>query len=202
MAEEPNVADETKLALPDRDLYDLALRTQPDPFLNDLVELAQHGTELAVGLLVNGMVIIGRLNRDEAIARALSTMRERLINASPKPADQTDEQWAAVREQFANAPVQFAADRAAYESAVLEQVGEHVVDGAVDVNNLPAELARGVREVSAQPHLTLTEARINAPGQSGMTALPVIRVVAAHVTAWWFAMPDEDGTSNIELWND
>lgn len=196
------MADESTLSAPDRDLYDLALRSQPDPFLNDLVELAQHGTELAVGLLVNGMVIIGRLNRQEAIARALSTMRQRLIDASPKPEDQTDEQWAAVREQFASAPLQYAAERAGYEAAVLEQINDYVVDGAVDVNTLPEDLARQIREVSAQPHITLTEARINAPGQNGMTALPVIRVAAAHVSAWWFAMPDADGTSNIDLWND
>ncbi len=166
------MADESTLSAPDRDLYDLALRSQPDPFLNDLVELAQHGTELAVGLLVNGMVIIGRLNRQEAIARALSTMRQRLIDASPKPDDQSDEQWAAVREQFASAPLQYAAERAGYEAAVLEQINDYVVDGAVDVNTLPEDLARQIREVSAQPHITLTEARINAPGQNGMTACP------------------------------
>jgi len=196
------MADEPTLSAPDRDLYDLALRSQPDPFLNDLVELAAHGTELAVGLLVNGMVIIGRLNRQEAIARALSTMRQRLIDASPKPDDQSDEQWAAVRENFATAPLAYVAERSNYETAVLEQINEHVVDGQVDVTTLPEELARQIREVSFQPHITLTDARINAPGQTGMTALPVIRVAAVHVTAWWFAMPEEDGTSNIDLWND
>ena len=196
------MADEPKLAAPDRDLFDLSLRTQPDPFLNDLVELAQHGTELAVGLLVNGMVIIGRLNRQEAIAAALTTMRRRLIDASPKPDDQTDEQWEQVRETFAGAPLQYSQDRDQQEAAVYEAISQYVVDGSVDVNELPEDLARQIREVSARPHLTLTDARIAAPGQQGMTALPVIRVAAQHVTAWWFAMPEEDGTSNIELWND
>ena len=196
------MADENTLSATDRDLFDLALRTQPDPFLSDLVELAQHGTELAVGLLVNGMVIIGRLNRAEAIARALTTMRQRLIDVSPKPEDQTDEQWEGVRESFANAPLQFVADRQNFEAAVMEQVSQHVVDGSVNVSELPEELARQVREVSVQAHITLTDARINAPGQQGMTALDVIRVATQHVTAWWFAMPEADGTSNIELWND
>ncbi|MEH3055003.1 MAG: hypothetical protein PGN13_13550 [Patulibacter minatonensis] len=193
---------DTKLSAHDRDLYDLALRGQADPFLNDLVELAAHGTELAVGLLVNGMVVIGRLNRQEAIARALSEMRQRLIAASPKPEGQSDEEWAAVQENFANAPLQYAIERQNYEASVMEEVSQHVVDGQVDVSELPEQLARQIREVSAQPFLTLTEARINAPGQSGMTSLPVIRVAAVAVTAWWFAMPEEDGTSNIELWND
>ncbi len=34
-----------------------------------------------------------------------------------------------------------------------------------------------------------------------MTAVPVLRVAVAHVTAWWFAVPEADGTANIELWN-
>ncbi|MFT4036313.1 MAG: hypothetical protein QM679_12135 [Patulibacter sp.] len=196
------MADEPTLSAPDRDLFDLALRSQPDPYLSDLVELAHHGTELAVGLLVNGMVIIGRLNRQEAIAQALSTMRRRLIDNSPKPEDHTDEQWEQVRENFASAPLQYAADRSQHEAQVYEQISQHIVDGSIDVNELPEELARQIREVSARPHITLTDARIAAPGQSGMTALPVIRVAAPHVTAWWFAMPEEDGTSNIDLWND
>ncbi|MBO9532856.1 MAG: hypothetical protein J7513_07785 [Solirubrobacteraceae bacterium] len=196
------MADEPKLSAPDRDLFDLSLRTQPDPYLSDLVELAHHGTELAVGLLVNGMVIIGRLNRQEAIAAALSSMRRVLIDSSPKPDDQTDEQWEQVREQFSNAPLLYSQDRAEQEAAVYEAIGEYVVDGSVDVNDLPEDLARQVREVSARPHLTLTDARIAAPGQQGMTSLPVIRVAAAQVSAWWFAMPEADGTSNIELWND
>jgi hypothetical protein len=196
------MADEPKLSAPDRDLFDLALRSQPDPYLSDLVELAHHGTELAVGLLVNGMVIIGRLNRQEAIAQALSTMRRRLIDSSPKPDDQSDEQWEQVRDSFAGAPLQYSADRDQFEASVYEQIGEYVVDGSVDVNDLPEDLARQIREVSARPHLTLTDARIAAPGQTGMTALPVIRVAAPHITAWWFAMPEADGTSNIDLWND
>ncbi len=148
------------------------------------------------------MVVIGRLNRSEALAQALTVMRRRLIDASPKPEDQTDEQWAQVREAFANAPMQFVAEREQYEAQTYNDISEHVVDGSVDVNDLPEGLARRIREVSSRPQITLSDARVAAPGQQGMTALPIIRVNTQHVTAWWFAMPEEDGTSNIELWND
>ncbi len=74
------MADEAPLPPLERDTLDLSLRSTPDPFLGDLIELAQHGTELALGLLVNGMVVIGRLDRPEAIAQELSTMRQRLID--------------------------------------------------------------------------------------------------------------------------
>lgn len=196
------MADEATLPPVERDTLDLSLRSTPDPFLGDLVELAQHGTELAVGLLVNGMVIIGRLDRSEAIASELATMRQRLIDASPKPEGQSDEQWAAVREGFANAPLNYVGERNQAEAALHEQLSERAVDGVVNMDELPATLARQAREVGTRAHITLTDARIAAPGQDGMTGLTVLRVAVQHVTAWWFAMPDEQGRSNIELWSE
>lgn len=195
------MAEDSTLPSVERDTLDIALRTAPDPFLGDLLELAQHGTEMAVGLLVNGMIVLGRLDRDEAIAQALSTMRRRLIDRSPQPEGHSDEQWAAVREGFANAPMQYVAEREQAELAVRQQLQEIAVDGVVNLDELPAELARQAREIGTMSHITLTDARVAAPGQDGMTALPVMRVATAHVTAWWFAMPEEDGTSNIELWS-
>ncbi|MDO9356338.1 MAG: hypothetical protein Q7T55_21750, partial [Solirubrobacteraceae bacterium] len=105
MAEDAPFSSDDEGTLPhlERDTFDLALRSAPDPFLGDLIELAEHGTELAVGLLVNGMVVIGRLDRDESMAQALATMRRRLIDRSPQPEGQSDEQWSAVREGFSNA---------------------------------------------------------------------------------------------------
>ena len=195
------MAEEAPLPPNERDLLDLALRTVPDPFLGDLLELAQHGTELAVGLLVNGMIVIGRLDRPESMAQALSTMRRRLIDQSPQPDGHSDEQWTAVRENFSNAPLQYVAERQQVEAQVHEALQSRAVDGVVDTDELPHSLARQFREVTSRTHITLTDARIAAPGQDGMTALPVMRVATQHVTGWWFAMPNEDGTSNIELWN-
>ncbi len=196
------MADEAPLPPVERDTLDLSLRTTPDPFLGDLVELAQHGTELAVGLLVNGMVVIGRLDRPEAIAESLSTMRQRLIARSPQPEGHSDEQWAAVREGFANAPLAYVAERQQAEAAVHQELAERAVDGVVNMDELPATLARQAREIGTRAHITLTDARIAAPGQDGMTALPVMRVAVQHITSWWFAMPDEEGRSNIELWSE
>lgn len=196
------MADDPKMTASDRDLLDLSLRSQPDPFLSELVELGQHGTELAVGLLVNGMVMLGRLSRDEALAESLSTLRRRLIDASPKPDGHSDEQWEQVRESFAAAPLQYLADRAQLEQDVLEDLQSRAdEEGAVAIDSLPEDLARQVRELGTRAHLTLTDARVAAPGQDGMTAVPVLRVAVAHVTAWWFAVPEADGTANIELWN-
>lgn len=189
---------EDTLTAPDRDLLDLSLRQQHDPFLIDLVELAQHGSEVAVGLLVNGMVIIGRLDHEQAMGEALANLRRHLIDGSPKPDGQSDEQWATVREQFAAAPLQYLAERAQFESQVFEEYAE---DGRLDINTLPNDVARQVREVATRAHLTLSDVRIAAPGQEGMTTLPVLRVAANQVGAWWFAMPAEDGTSNVELWS-
>ncbi|MDO9356435.1 MAG: hypothetical protein Q7T55_22245, partial [Solirubrobacteraceae bacterium] len=150
----------------------------------------------------NGMVVIGRLDRDESMAQALSTMRRRLIDRSPKPEGQTDEQWAAVQEGFANAPLNFVGQRRAVEAGVNEELGNRAVDGVLNTDTLPASLARQFRELTSRTHLTLSDARIAAPGQEGMTVLPVLRVQVREVTGWWFAMPDEDGTSNIELWSE
>ncbi|MBJ7472636.1 MAG: hypothetical protein JHD16_15115 [Solirubrobacteraceae bacterium] len=196
------MAEEAPLPPVERDTLDLSLRSTPDPFLGDLMELAQHGTELAVGLLVNGMVVIGRLDRPEAIAQELSTMRRRLIDRSPQPEGHSDEQWAAVREGFTNAPLSYVAERQQAEAAIHEQLAEHAVEGVVNMDELPATLARQAREIATRSHITLTDARIAAPGQDGMTALPVMRVAVKHVTSWWFAMPDEEGRSNIELWSE
>jgi hypothetical protein len=195
------MAEDAPLPSTERDTLDMALRTAPDPFLGDLLDLAQHGTELAVGLLVNGMIVIGRLDRPDAMAGALSTMRRRLIDRSPQPEGHSDEQWAAVREGFSNAPLQFIAERQAAEQGVVDALQERAVDGVVDMDALPLGLARQAREVGTKSHITLSDARIAAPGQDGMTALPVMRVAVQHVTGWWFAMPNDDGTSNIELWS-
>ena len=194
--------DATPLPPLERDTYDVALRSAPDPFLGDLIELAEHGTELAVGLLVNGMVVIGRLDRDEAMAQSLSTMRRRLIDRSPKPEGQSDEQWAAVQEGFSTAPMQFVAQRRAVEAELSEELQSRAVDGVLDTDALPAPIARQFRELTSRSHITLTDARIAAPGQDGMTALPVMRVTVREISGWWFAMPNEDGTSNIELWSE
>ncbi len=194
--------DEGTLAPFERDTYDLALRSAPDPFLGDLIELAEHGTELAVGLLVNGMVVIGRLDRDEAMAQSLATMRRRLIDRSPKPEGQSDEQWAAVQEGFSNAPLQFVGQRRVVEAELNEELQRRAVDGVLDTDALPEPIARQFRELTSRSHITLTDARIAAPGQDGMTALPVMRVTVREISGWWFAMPDEDGTSNIELWSE
>lgn len=193
--------EEAPLSPTERDQLDVALRSAPDPFLGDLVDLAQHGTELAVGLLVNGMIVIGRLDRQDAIANAMSTMRSRLIERSPKPDDQTDEQWAAVKQGFSAAPLQYVGEIYQREATLNEQLAAYVDDGIVDMETIPADLARSAREIATKTHITLSDARIAAPGQDGMTALPVMRVAVAHVTGWWFAMPEEDGTSNIELWS-
>lgn len=189
---------EDTLPANERDLLDISLRQQPDPFLVDLIELAQHGSELAVGLLVNGMVVIGRLDRDHSMAQALSELRRHLISGSPKPEGQSDEQWETVKEQFALAPLQFMAERDQFESQVFEEYSD---EGRIDLAALPADVARQVREIATRGHITLTDVRIAAPGQDGMTALPILRIAAAGVTGWWFAMPDEAGTSNIELWS-
>ncbi|MEN0014248.1 MAG: hypothetical protein AAGC46_12845 [Solirubrobacteraceae bacterium] len=192
--------EEAPLSPTERDQLDVALRSTPDPFLGDLLDLAQHGTELAVGLLVNGMIVIGRLDRQDAIAGAMSTMRHRLIERSPKPDDQSDEQWEQVKQGFASAPLQYQGELYQREANLNEQLAAYVDEGIVDMETVPADLARTARELSTRSHITLSDARIAAPGQDGMTALPVMRVAVAHVTGWWFAMPEEDGTSNIELW--
>ena len=196
------MSEEAPLPAVERDTLDLALRSAPDPFLGDLIELAQHGTELAVGLLVNGMVVLGSLDGAEAIAQELSTMRRRLIDRSPKPEGQSEEQWEAVREGFTNAPLNYVAEREQAEAGVHQALSERADDGVVNMDDLPATLARQAREIATRTQITLTDARIAAPGQEGMTALPVLRVAVQHVTAWWFAMPDDEGRSNIELWSE
>jgi hypothetical protein len=196
----PRMADNVPLPATERDLLDISLRGHPDPFLADLLDLATHGTEIAVGLLVNGMIVLGRLDRSETMAAALSTMRRRLIDRSPKPEGQSEEQWEAVREGFAEAPNQYIAGLSQATEQTLAELGEYAVEGQVDLDSLPAGLARRVREVGVKAHITLSDARVAAAGQDGMTALPVMRVAVQSVTGWWFAMPEEDGTSNIELW--
>jgi hypothetical protein len=64
-ADEPLIRNEANLA-------HLANRHAPDLFLLDLIQRSEVGGGLAVGLLVNGMIVLGRLASPMEMARAVS----------------------------------------------------------------------------------------------------------------------------------
>ena len=72
----------------------------PDGFLHDLIELADGRAGFGVGLLLNGMIVLGQLGSGEDMAEAIDGERRRLVARVDTPEDKTDEEWAQDSERF------------------------------------------------------------------------------------------------------
>jgi hypothetical protein len=195
MPEEPE-----HLTLAERDAIVMAARTAPDGFLDDLVYYAENGLGLVVGLLVNGMIVVGALTGPEVIAEELVKARHNAYGAIRRSgASPDDEEWSARHETFAAEPRQ-AVERLYEDQQKLTSELEAHEDQSI--TKLPRDLARRFLLDSTRPHITLENATINAPGTAGTTRVPALRVAVAHITAWWVAQPDENGNASTTLWGD
>jgi hypothetical protein len=194
MPEEPE-----HLTSAERDAIVMAARTAPDGFLYDLAYYAENGLGLVVGLLVNGMIVVGPLAAPEVIAEELVKARHNAFGAGGRSGASPDDDWPAQREAFATEPrrnvEQLRDDRQKLYSELEAQ-------GDQSIMKLPRDVARRLLVDSARPHITIENAIINAPGVARTTTVPALRVAVAHITAWWVAQPDESGNASTTLWGD
>src|SRR4051794_32291548 len=114
--------DETPLTGPERDMLRQAVRDAPDAFLMSLLAMARQRLREHVGLLVNGMIIIGELNEAEALASLLRVRRGAQIERAERPDGLTDDEWDAMAEGWITEPTRMVEDQRAREAELEEAI--------------------------------------------------------------------------------
>lgn len=188
---------------PEWDLANIAANTpRTDGFLRDLIELAENGFGTAVGLLANGMIIVGTIAPPEFVAEELDRERQRLANrmGSSRPDDRSEEEWAEDLKRFASANMQLVAEIRAQEEELDERI-EASGESPWDYDAPPRGLARKALETGNRSYLNLKNPQISAPGQPGIAKPEVLRVVIREIVAWWPIVLDESGQARFQLFS-
>lgn len=187
-----------KLTVSESELASLNARRAPDQFLLDLVELADLGAGVPIGLLANGMVIVGSLSSAEALAKPLDVNRRRIVDRVEKPEGLTDGDWADIRDRFATRSVA-GVKTFRKEAEELEADLQAFEETAAEGEQLPSDLERRLIARSNRTHITLVDVQVVAPGQSGAIRVPVIRVNLGQIAAWWSPETDGSGAARFGL---
>jgi hypothetical protein len=190
---------EEPLGPADHDVAALGSYAVQDGFLLDLIMLADNGISTSVGLLINGMIVLGAVSSPSLAAGEVDAERERIAGMSERPEAMSNEEWEAAHERFAGANRR-ALDRTARERARLARDVElYAGDEPVDEGAAPAELTRRLIAHRARPFLTLCDVQIVAPGHPGIARVAVLRVAVNQINAWWVIRHDEFGRASFPL---
>jgi hypothetical protein len=200
MSDEPENAGEP-LSPNEANLAHLANRHGPDLFLLDMIERAElSGAYLSVGLLVNGMVILGRLTSPVDMAKAIDAETAKAATHAERPEGISEEEWAEAKKRVATRET----DNVEAQTQALRDLDDECKalgePGGIDPFAVPGELARRLIAANNRSHLTLAEVTIGAPGQPGRIALDVLRISLDQVAAWWPLQADEAGRVQTILW--
>jgi hypothetical protein len=183
------------------DLAALGAYAVQDGFLLDLIMLADEGISTSVGLLINGMIVLGAISSPSLAAGEVDAERRRIAGMSRRPDGMSDEDWADAQETFATAnTVAFErteAERARLERDVAIEAGRS--DGPVDPAGVQPQLARKMIAYRARPFLTLREVQVVAPGNRGIANIAVMRVAVGQINAWWVIRHDATGRASFPL---
>lgn len=190
---------------PEWDLANIAANARwVDGYLLDLLDLAENGMGSAIGVLTNGMVVVGTIATAEELADELDRRRrqivERIDREAEKGAGQLPDDWADAAESFATS------NRQSYEDAVqekddLETRIDESGEGPWDYSSQPKGLARESLEMSVRTHMTLLRPQIHAPGQPGLLKPRVLRVAMRQIAAWWPVQLDDEGRAQFSLFS-
>ncbi len=194
--------EQPPLSPSESELAAIASRQTPDGFLNQLVLLAERGAGIGLGLLVNGMVVTGQLGPPERIADEIDAERRMIVSRSPRPDDLTEDEWVEQTERFATTAMRAVENWREDLEELNVEADAHAGPGGPDPETAPADLARRAIGANARSHLTLADAQLFAPGQRGVTSLPVMRIAIRQVAGWWILRTDELGDSKVTLWRE
>jgi hypothetical protein len=183
------------------DLAALGAYAVQDGFLLDLIMLADEGISTSVGLLINGMIVLGAISSPSLAAGEVDAERRRIAGMSRRPEGMSDDEWAEAQEEFATANTT-AFQRTEAERARLERevaIEAELADQPINPAGVRPQLARDMIAYRARPFLTLREVQIVAPGNRGIANLAVVRVTVAQISAWWVIRHDEAGRASFPL---
>jgi hypothetical protein len=190
---------EDPLAPADQDLAALGSYAVQDGFLLDLIMLADSGISTSVGLLVNGMIVLGAVSPPSLAAGEVDAERRRIVGLSERPEEMSDDEWESARERFAEANRR-ALDRTEEARNRLERDVELYGGGEpIDEALAPAMLTRRLIGHRARPFLTLCDVQLVAPGNPGIARIAVLRVAVSQIGAWWVIRHDETGRASFPL---
>jgi hypothetical protein len=198
MADEP----EAPITPESRDLATVAANAQGDAWLLHLLDLADQGFAVSVGLFLNGMVVMGALTTTDAMAKQIDAYRSRIAELSPNPPEGTaSDEWQETLREFSRAAAGqfeiFEEERESREAAMKQ----YIADEGYQWDVAPAELSRRFIRETVRLFLTLRDVQITAPGVPGITRLEVLRVTISQISAWWLIQVDEHGKATIPLWS-
>jgi hypothetical protein len=183
------------------DLAALGAYAVQDGFLLDLIALADEGISTSVGLLLNGMIVLGAISSPRLAAGEVDAERRRIAGMSRRPDGMSDDDWAATQERFATANTtafeRTEAERERLEREVAEAARR--ADGPVNPSGVGGKLARDMIAYGARPFLTLREVQIVAPGNPGIANIAVLRVAVGQIGAWWVIRHDDAGRASFPL---
>ncbi len=190
---------EEPLGPADHDMASLGSYAVQDGFLLDLIMLADNGISTSVGLLMNGMIVLGSVSSPSLAAGEVDAERERIAGMSERPEAMSEAEWEAAHDRFAGANRR-ALERTERERARLARDVELYAGGEpVDEEAAPAELTRRLIAHRARPFLTLCDVQIVAPGNPGIARVAVLRVAVNQINAWWVIRHDEFGRASFPL---
>lgn len=190
---------EDPLGPPDHDLAALGSYAVQDGFLLDLIMLADSGISTSVGLLLNGMIVLGAVSAPGLAAGEVDAERRRIVAMTDRPAELSDDEWTAAENRFSGANRR-AVERTEEDRARLDRdVEVYAGSDPIDEAAAPADLTRRLIRHRARPFLTLCDVQIVAPGNPGVARVAVLRVAVAQITAWWVIRHDETGRASFPL---
>jgi hypothetical protein len=175
-----------------------------DGYLLDLIRLADGNLSLPVGLLLNGMVLVGSLAPPEEMAKEIDAERSRLAQQFRKvarPEGFSEEDWEKALDQF-EAATSNALRRFREQEEKFEDELDEIAEGReLEIEALPATLARRMIDIQAREFLTLKNVQIAAPAQMGLMRLDVLRVAVSRIDAWWPVRLDEEGKATFKVFS-
>jgi hypothetical protein len=194
MADEPLTPAELDLAA-------LGAYAVQDGFLLDLIMLADEGISTSVGLLLNGMIVLGAISSPSLAAGEVDAERRRIAGMSRQPEGMPGDEWAEAQETFATANTT-AFERTEIARARLERevaIEAELAQAPVEPDGVRPQLARDMIAYRTRPFLTLREVQIVAPGTRGIANIAVLRVAVGQIGAWWVIRHDATGRASFPL---
>ena len=110
-----------------------------------LQAMAKQRLHEQVGLLVNGMIVIGELGDPEALAALLQVRRGAQIERAERPEGLTDAEWEEMAQDWISEPVRMVEDARAREAALDEALEPYLASprGRADLGRIRRRLFTG-----------------------------------------------------------
>jgi hypothetical protein len=194
--------EDRPLTIPEEELSQIAAQHETDPLLSSLLSLSEAGGGV-IGVLINGMVVVGALTSTKAMAEALDKQRGKVMDLVKKAGVELPEDWDELAEQARTLALRRYEERQALRDDASKRMDSYLnEDGVVDARIAPQDLMRIIIRQNFHGYFNLTQASIVAPGQRGVIRVPVLRVNVAQVAAWWIPDIDDDGRASIALFHE